>query len=356
MDDTWETVAQRAVAGLGVESGELVVVRDGAGRLEVLLALLLAIEQRGATALPELVSPDYLRRLLCTAPVPALAAWDRHRLAWVQQADRLLVLEGAEIDTTGVPAEALAAWGDAIDRLGAVDEERRLPFLLVAVPTAARAAALDLSLLELEAALVPALAAPSAELRREIARVRAAVEGGRTLIVRSGAGCELRLALGDRPWLDDDGVVTPEDRASGGQVSNLPAGSVYTTVLEGETCGELHLARAGDGADITLRFMDGRVAVVEGTGADIVRAMLDRHTGEARRISHFGVGLNPYLRRPVGWTLVDEHLHGSLFVALGENRYLGGENASSLNVDFAVPGATLLVDDRIVVDAGVVAV
>ena len=85
-------------------------------------------------------------------------------------------------------------------------------------------------------------------------------------------------------------------------------------------------------------------------------AMFDRHTGEARRISHVGVGLNPYLRRPVGWTLVDEHLHGSLFVALGENRYLGGENASSLNVDFAVPGATLLVDDRIVVDAGVVAV
>ena len=101
--------------------------------------------------------------------------------------------------------------------------------------------------------------------------------------------------------------------------------------------------------------MDGRVAVVEGTGGDILRAMLDRTPVRPVGSATSALASIPTCR-PVGWTLVGERLHGSLFVALGENRYLGGENASSLSVDFAVPGATLLVDDRIVDDAGVVAV
>jgi hypothetical protein len=54
----------------------------------------------------------------------------------------------------------------------------------------------------------------------------------------------------------------------------------------------------------------------------------------------------------VGWPLVDEHVQGAVFVALGENRYLGGENASSLNVDVAVANATLLCDGRQIVEDG----
>jgi hypothetical protein len=45
----------------------------------------------------------------------------------------------------------------------------------------------------------------------------------------------------------------------------------------------------------------------------------------------------------------------SVFIALGENRYLGGQNASSLNVDYAIPGDTVLVDDRLIVAQGHVA-
>ena len=91
-------------------------------------------------------------------------------------------------------------------------------------------------------------------------------------------------------------------------------------------------------------------------GAAELGALFDRHSGESRHISHVGIGLNPALRRPIGWVLVDEHVHGALFVAFGENRYMGGENASSLNVDFCVPDATVCADDRTIVREGRVAV
>jgi hypothetical protein len=50
--------------------------------------------------------------------------------------------------------------------------------------------------------------------------------------------------------------------------------------------------------------------------------------------------------------MVDECRMGCVFIAFGENRYLGGENASSLNVDFTIQHGTLLVDGQVVVDRG----
>jgi hypothetical protein len=35
--------------------------------------------------------------------------------------------------------------------------------------------------------------------------------------------------------------------------------------------------------------------------------------------------------------LVDEHLHDALFLSLVENRYLGGLNTFTLNIDDALP-------------------
>ena len=53
---------------------------------------------------------------------------------------------------------------------------------------------------------------------------------------------------------------------------------------------------------------------------------------------------------------MDEHIHGGLLISLGENRYMGGQNESSLNVDYAIPQATLLVDGQPIVQEGRVVV
>ncbi len=358
VETSWPEIAQRAVRGLGVRAGELVIVRDHTGRIEALQEFLLAIEQRGATPLPEIVTAEYLGRLLRSASQLDLSTWDRHRLGWMQQTDRVLVLQGEPLglDVDGALPEARTAWRDAAGRLGAVEEERGLPFFLVAVPTARQADLLGMPLPALEEIVLPALAVGAAELRQKIGGILAAVRGT-TMTIRSGMGCELHLTLGDRPWLDDDGEITAADRARGAVVSNLPAGSVYTTVIETETHGALHLPRAEEATDVTLTFVNGAITeIAAASGADSLQALFDRQSGDARRIGHIGIGLNPRLQQLLGWTLVDEHVSGCLFVSLGENRYMGGQNASSLNVDYALPNATLLVDGRTAVREGALAV
>ena len=51
VDAHWAVVAERAVAALGVLRGELIQVRESAGRYAILQAMLLTIERRGATPL-----------------------------------------------------------------------------------------------------------------------------------------------------------------------------------------------------------------------------------------------------------------------------------------------------------------
>lgn len=358
MDQRWAAIARRVADALAVQPGDVVQVRERCGRYDVVQELLLAIEQGGGTPLPQLLPPAYYQRLLNDTDPTLLAVWDRRRLSWVEHdLDRVLVLAGEEPEGD-VPSTARDAWRQAVDRLTTAEERRRLPYLLMAVPTEARARELGVTLTDLEAIVLPALLATPRELESARDRVLALLHPARTLTIRSAAG-ELRLTLAARPWLNDAGTLPAAGVAADGvqPVNNLPAGAVYTTVLEEATQGSIRVPRAAEARDVTLHFMGGRVVAIDAAeGKAELEAIFARHSGEARRVSHVGIGLNPYLRRDIGWTLIDEHRHGALLLAMGENRYLGGANQSSLNIDFALPAATLLADGQVIVVDGALVV
>jgi len=317
----------------------------------------LAVERAGATPLPELLPPSYLDRLLREAPVHHLATWDRHRLAWMHQIDRVLVLQPAarayDAEADAPPDTARVAWRQAVGRLVEAEETRLLPYLLVAVPAGERSGAPGLSLKLLERHLLPALAAPVSTLQGEVERVMGALRGGARITLQTAAGAEWQASLAGRRWLADDGRIDEQDRRANAHIGNLPAGAVYTTVVEESATGELWLPEAAGACDVRLTFENGRIVdVAAREGQEHVQLLLATHSGDPDRVSHVGIGLNPALRDFVGWTLVDEHVSGAVLVALGENRYLGGRNQSDLNIDFALPRASLLVDDRLIVDRG----
>ena len=346
MTTHWHAVAQRIVAGLNVQSGELVQVRDHLDRPDVLLEVLLAVECAGATPLIDQQSPIYLNRWLAEATPHAIELSGRQRRRMLEQVDRVVSLTGGMPDFERTASDALAAWQAMDEALTAVEEARQLPILIAAIPNAQRAQRLGMTLAELEAHVLPALLLDVDASRRLIAEAQAAVTG-QHIVITTGAACELHLHRGDRIWHGDDGVIDDEDRRRQTIVSNLPAGSIYTTVLEGRTEGALYLPNALDATEVVFHFAAGRIERIEAaSGGDALSRWLDSHSGEPRRISHIGVGLNPHLRTPIGWTIVDEHIAGAIFVALGENRYMGGQNASSLNHDFALLDASLQVDGR----------
>jgi leucyl aminopeptidase (aminopeptidase T) len=329
-------------------------VRGDLGSYDFLLEVLLAVERAGATPLPEIFTAAYLERLWSEAPFDHLEHWDRYRRGWLEQIDRVVTFVRLRVNPGSASREAQEAWRRATDRLTAIEDDRRLPFLVVAVPGENWAQALGMPLAELEAILLPALLASPGELQVEIDRLLAAVGESQELVLRSGDGYELNMVHGQRLWLGDDGRIDPQDRQRGAIVSNLPAGSIYTTVLESETHGHLWLPEAGAARQVLLTFEAGRLVDIRAASrAEELKSWLFSHSGEPERVSHVGIGLNPYLRQPIGLDVpVDEHVYGFMFIALGDNLYMGGENQSSLNVDYVIPGATFLADGNTILSAG----
>jgi leucyl aminopeptidase (aminopeptidase T) len=353
MNSIWDQLAQRIVAGLDLQAGELIELRDHAGNQKLVNALLLAIESVGATPLLQIATAAHIERLLRTTHVDHLANWDRHRATWAAQIDRIVVLAGAAPDFSKAPEASRAAFLAADARVEVITEARRLPMLFVAIPAVSKAAQLGIDHEDLERHMIPSLLIEQATLRAEIERVLANLGTSDELVIRSGNHYELRVNRSGRPWLADDGIIDEADRERGAVVSNLPAGSIYTTIVEDSAEGSLALPVAGPARAVVLHFSAGRISKIEAaTGGPALEALLDEHTGEPRRISHIGIGLNPKLNRSIGWTIVDEHVYGSMFLALGENRYMGGNNESSLNVDYVVPGATLVVGEQTIIEAG----
>ena len=198
MNTTWTDIAAHMVKTLGVQAGELVQVRDNAGRLEALTEVALAIELRGATPLVQLVTPGLMRRMLDWAPLDYLAHWDRHRRSWAEQSDRVLVLGGSEPGYGHAPDRRMGLWRKAANRLECLEEERDVSVTLAMVPNEAQARKLGLNLAALDDIVLPALVVDAHTLHAEFDRALALIEGGRTITVRSGEGCTLRLDSGDR--------------------------------------------------------------------------------------------------------------------------------------------------------------
>ena len=357
-DGEWEALAYRIVQGLDVQAGELIQIRGDPGSYEFLLEVLLAVESAGATPLPEIFNARYLQRLWSGAPLEYLAQWDHRRAGWMEKLDRIISFVRPNAGSSVAPEERRQAWQRAIERLTVIEEARRLPFLVVVVPGEDWAGSLGIPYETLKSTLLPALIASPEALRAEIERVLDAVNRGKEILIHSGDGYLLRMAHGERMWLGDDGLIDAEDRRKGAIVSNLPAGSVYTTVLESETSGKLFLPAMEAAREAVLTFRGGRIVdIAAESGAEALKSWIFSYTGEPGRISHIGIGLNPHLTQPTGWhTIVDEHVRGIIFFALGENRYMGGENESTLNADYIVPNASFIVDGKAIVLGGKVVV
>ncbi len=355
MTTDWPVVAQRIVDALSLEPGMLVQLGERSGRPEVLAEILLALERRGATPLIEYLPPDYLGRLLASTDPGMLANWDRHRLGWLERADRLLVLGGDYPDFDATPPEALNSWRQATERLTRTEEERRLPMVLVAIPTASRAERLGVTFDELESIVLPAIAATPEALQREIDRVLPHLLNAGRITIGNPDGSTLELELKGRP-----GTPTPESsrrhRRSSRSSTCRPGRSTRPSSRIAPQVASTSRVPATPAMSCSPSRQGRIVSIQASEGSDELATMFDQHSGEPRRISHIGIGLNPELHREVDWVLVDEHRLGSLFIAFGENRYLGGQNVSSLNVDFVTASASLYAGDRLIVGTGRVVV
>lgn len=175
-----------------------------------------------------------------------------------------------------------------------------------------------------------------------------------TIRVTTPAGTDLTSPIEGEAVMIECGFATEpgqEAAFSDGEVSQMPR----TGAAEGVVVVDGPIAHIGvPDSPITLRVSGGRVTSVEGESpqATELRRIIET-ISDADNIAEIGIGLNPACRRN-GDFEEEKKARGLVHVAIGDNVFYGGQVECPVHMDMVLYRPTVWLDDRRVVDAGVV--
>lgn len=180
------------------------------------------------------------------------------------------------------------------------------------------------------------------DLMATTARIRVTAPGGTDIVLP---------IEGRTPWASSGLFREP------GQSGNLPTGEAYLAPLEGGSQGVVVVdgSMAGIGlldTPIRITVEDGYATTIEG-GAEAARlvALLEPHGRDGRTVAEFGIGTNDRATI-IGVILEDEKVMGTIHIAFGDNKSMGGSVRVASHLDGLVRSPTVWFDDRLVMDAG----
>ncbi|NHJ20705.1 MAG: aminopeptidase [Candidatus Lokiarchaeota archaeon] len=177
-------------------------------------------------------------------------------------------------------------------------------------------------------------------------------------------GTNFWVNIQDRAKILDNGLLTNERIAIGLLGGNLPAGEVFFPPHEKMGEGSLFCPLTRDRLsnkivkNIDLKFKDGKLLLDEVTADENLNDLVntfkqgekidrDKNLPEIRtyNVAELGIGCNPEITKAIGYILTDEKINGSIHVAFGSNRMMGGTSVSQVHWDFVTaPRANITVE------------
>ncbi|HEY6192600.1 MAG TPA: aminopeptidase [Bacteroidota bacterium] len=174
--------------------------------------------------------------------------------------------------------------------------------------------------------------------------------------VKAPAGTDLTLGTRGRKALASTGLFRNK-----GEWGNLPTGEAYLAPVEGTANGVVVVD--GSMASIGLVTEPIRIEVDKGFAAGITGGkeakrlieLLEPHGRDGRTVAEFGIGTND---RAIlsGRILEDEKVMGTIHVAFGDNKSMGGSVRVASHLDGLVKVPSVWFDDRLIMRDGKFAV
>jgi leucyl aminopeptidase (aminopeptidase T) len=170
--------------------------------------------------------------------------------------------------------------------------------------------------------------------------------------VQAPAGTDVRLPIAGRRAHASSGLFRER-----GQWGNLPTGEAYLAPVEGQSSGLVVVDGSMAGIGVTTRpihiVVENGYAtrITGGPEAEQLIALLEPHGREARNVAEFGIGTNDRARL-TGVILEDEKVMGTVHIAFGDNKSMGGTVRVASHLDGLVKQPTVWFDDRKIMEAG----
>ncbi|MCX6167824.1 MAG: aminopeptidase [Ignavibacteriales bacterium] len=171
--------------------------------------------------------------------------------------------------------------------------------------------------------------------------------------VTTPLGTDITMDITGRKALPSKGLFHKK-----GESGNLPTGEAYIAPLEGKSNGVFFvdgsMASLGvvKGKPIRIEVKDGFAINISGSAqAKKLDATLNKFGNLSRNIAEFGIGTN-HKAKLSGVLLEDEKVMGTIHIALGDNKSMGGTVDIPIHLDGVVKKPTVYFDGKMIMKNG----
>ncbi|MBM2841352.1 MAG: hypothetical protein HW412_1880 [Bacteroidetes bacterium] len=189
--------------------------------------------------------------------------------------------------------------------------------------------------------------------------VMKAFTSGKEVHITNPNGTNIKFRIEGRHVFVSDGVISADDIKRGGAACQvwLPAGEVYLAVVpgtaEGKVVEDRNFYQGKEILGLTVTFKAGKVtSMTAKSGLEPLKALYDAATGPKDQLAFVDVGINPNVRLIPDSRMVSWVPSGNVAVGIGNNTWAGGDNAATFSWTNFLPGSTLKVDGKAIVENG----
>ncbi len=363
----YETFARQVLdICLGVKPGDRVWINTWDFDTELASELAWQCAKRQCRTFTTVQFEDTWTRSIVEAPVELLENIPVHQAAALKETDVYVFTLGPRtIPWDKIPAERrklVTIWflehNKFVEQWKAIAQARRLKMLGLeaTLATPERAKVLGLNFEDWRNVMFEGCMADYKAMGKDARELSQLMSRTGKVHITTPQGTDFKFNLDNRPVDWFDGIITDEMRANG-RPAFLPAGGIEASAEETSAEGKvvfdspiLSLVREGRIERLMLTVSRGRIArFTAATQEQAFGRWLKEGSGDVDRFGFFGFGLNPNLKH--GFTQ-DDKVRGGVTLGFGDNTDKAGRNKADRGFWASMTGATVTIDDRLVMRDG----
>lgn len=362
-----DLLAERIVTqSAGVKEGDVVAISGLSRDADLLEALAVSVRKQGAFPMLMYSSERLSKRMFFDVPPKFDAQADTLGLAMAKLIDVTISVGNAQtVDLfEGADPARMAARGAAGMKVAEAFLDAGVRSVDIGngmYPAAWQAERMGMDQAALSKMFWEGINVDYTSLQARAGEVQAKLAGARDVHVTHANGTDLRFSIAGRKVVASDGLISEGDRKAGGAALAvyLPAGEVMTSAVPGSASGKLveshNFYRGKPVENLTMEFAAGKLVSMTGSGAGFADLKAEYDAVQAAGKDQFGafdLGINPNIQLPADAKVGNWVPAGTVSVGFGSDVWAGGSNNAPYGKYVNLSGATVTLDDVVVVDKG----
>lgn len=362
-----EALSNRLVTQVaGVKEGEIVFVNGSVRDMELLENIATDVRKAGAYPLLTVGSDRLFKKYYEEVPdkydsqAPELDL----KLATLPAVGIAVETNESDDIAAGISPARMAAVGKAGEPVADMYLKRNVRQVNVGnglYPTAYRAKRFGMSQDDLAKTFWEAVNADYSAVQTTGENVKTALSAGKEVHITNPNGTDLKVKIEGRPFFVSDGIISADDIKKGGPAVSvyLPAGEVYCAPVPGTAEGTIvesqTFMNGKEVTNLTLTFVGGKVTNMTGSGPGFedLKKEYDARGDGKELFAFVDFGINPNLHVWPASKLGNWIQSGMVTVGTGNNTWAGGDNKVSYGLTTFLPGSTVTLDGKTIVENGV---